>query len=1434
MKISKNNFLFLLILISYKIVINKSSNYYEFKNPQNEEIFRITNFEYVFFNGEIEIIDGDNFEFYCYSSSEDIKEDNNGHFINYSYFQNNLHPGSVIDIKSSSSYIIIKGTGYISFGANKITSINTNNIQKLELPYDLNNKYYQLDGKGNALEIVIDNGNICIYLNNICYNTNNIINNISGKQIVNIRNINNAKGSIIKFLYTSRKETYTIDQGKGDKIYCLLKNQYKFIVKEDLAKQYYKLKEGILKITGNPHVEFNKAKFISDDNGLYYFSPESDIIEIYLNNINEGEISAAGINPTIEMKFPSSIITQINQNIGPQYLRIEIFDRFDYYNEEYIFEFGNSVEIFEGKMFKNGDLNKGLFSSNMTINKNHAGKTYTVVYNNSGTFTYKKIYNWIILKEYEIMPTYLEPANEMTFKYIQNKTKNTLVHLERGYSSNYVKIYIYTNEEDIRYNATARLYSNYYKVYNSWKEIEIDKSTFYLIIHTKEYGYSDYISFRNENILVKNEVPQVFKGFNEMNYIGYILDLEDGNNNIEILTNIPKTFTISLYQGEYEKEICQEYSCQFKVKKETNKKYYIFIKNLNSKVKDKNKELYILQYKELDYYTISNNGFSQKYFLLPFECKFKLSSNILSNLQLSKELNLNYRYPLENKYNVTININIVNNNFKLTSEKIDNYNYDHYYINLNENIISEVIISVTGNWSVDLLLPYENIAFAYGGPFYIYFPGNQPQKINNYLGNLIYFTIINNNIDSSKNYLFSIPEGTIFLKGKLFEENGELNNKYKSTRKYMFDYELFENDSELTFEFKNQINGEIYYNLLNEKIILNKYYSDYKTYELDFKNNNNIYYLGIYNESIETYGYVDNEDNKITISYKDDNSNLNPVLPNDNYDKLNDFFFPLNTKNNLIKFSWKNENINKDIKEFTIFNPNLTEESLDCSKQSKFFLKKNKEKIIKLDKNNIKQSDIYRVVTRSLNKMVDLTFNSKNTYILNAANRYTNIWEISKNEELLYKAFSSSDTLLFSKVLEGSIYKVLQLNNATTVVEKSNNFLIKIESFKNVGYIDIIIKNKNKIKFYYIFYSFNKNENELRRLILPIFNTNSTEVNFKFESDTINISKLNPIYDQQYKEKYNDLYLAISYEQDFENPNENTNEIKLIYNKIKNGKYSYLNDSIPHYINSYNYNSKYILKRKQFSNLVLNFITYDDIDIKSNITFFEGIGLLKTIYLDKKYIQIVIDKENIIDDLDIEYNIEFILLMRPSKNACIQFCFDFTNNIADINEFQNITNKLNITIKDNKISWEKLNNIKDYEIYINNHPNSTISLFSNDCYLRDLKKGISSDTKIINIKKNSYEFEKKTQSLIVTVVALENKYGMRIVYNPIKYYYHYEKKHTLLIILLTCFSIVFIVVIFVCYYVYSKKEESTPSKPINDYSISMVSFDNSAPIATCQ
>ena len=292
----------------------------------------------------------------------------------------------------------------------------------------------------------------------------------------------------------------------------------------------------------------------------------------------------------------------------------------------------------------------------------------------------------------------------------------------------------------------------------------------------------------------------------------------------------------------------------------------------------------------------------------------------------------------------------------------------------------------------------------------------------------------------------------------------------------MLNNNFFENNTDITIEYTARIDPIIYYEKISGEIIENKKYNNYKTYNLNFEKKDVVYYLGLYEDSIDTYAFADNLDNTIVISYKNDNSELYPVLPNDNYHKLNSCFFPLNTQYNFIKFSWNDKNTNKFNKEFIIFDPDLTKEDLEYSKQGKFYIRKNVKKTINL-KTNEEEKDIYRIVTKSFNTEIKLSISQHNDYQLNKTNRYTNIWEVKKGEKFSYEVYSYFHTVIFSKILEGSIYKQLELyNNSVIKDEKANNIIFNLELLKNTSSFTIQITNNKRAIFYYNIYHINKNE----------------------------------------------------------------------------------------------------------------------------------------------------------------------------------------------------------------------------------------------------------------------------------------------------------------------------------------------------------------------
>ena len=689
-------------------------------------------------------------------------------------------------------------------------------------------------------------------------------------------------------------------------------------------------------------------------------------------------------------------------------------------------------------------------------------------------------------------------------------------------------------------------------------------------------------------------------------------------------------------------------------------------------------------------------------------------------------------------------------------------------------------------------MPNENFALTYGGPFIINYPEEIKLKVQkNFIGNIIYLTIKNNTYINEL-YLFSIPIKVKILNGKLFNDNGELNNNEKKTKKYMLNSEFFDNYSDITIEFNENINPEIYYEKKNAEVLENRKYNNYLIYKLNFKKSNEIYYLGFYENTIDTYAFADNLDNSFAISYKDDNSNLYPVLPNENFHKLNSFFFPLKTQYNFIKFSWNGKN-KKYNKEFIIFNPDITKEDFEYSKQGKFYIRQDLKKTITLKINKGEEKDIYRVITKSLNNKVKLNINQKNEYNLNETNRYTNIWEIKKGEKFYYEASSYYHSLLFSKVLEGSIYKQLTLFNSSVVNnEKANNIIFNLALLKNTTSYTINITNAKRTKFYYTIYHIKENEIELRRLILPILNYEKKESEYSnLDISTINI--FNPYYINDLKEL--DCYFALSYEQDFENPVENNDyKNQLIYNERIENKYKIIEKSNPFFFNIKNYNTKYTLdKDETSSNLVLTFIIYQLNSFISNLTY-ENSDFKSTI-LYNKYTQIFLNNINTIGEHQIEIKLKENSV--PTEYSCVWFHYFYTNDKINIDDFQKYNNKdiLQISQDNRKISWNEIDKVAYYELYITND-NSKKDLFENECYLTNLKNNNSSDVQIIYSTNNFYEFEDKTQSILINVVAYETKYKMRIVYYSLDY--QYQKSYTFMIVLISIGVVIVLVIIIIC------------------------------------
>lgn len=169
------------------------------------------------------------------------------------------------------------------------------------------------------------------------------------------------------------------------------------------------------------------------------------------------------------------------------------------------------------------------------------------------------------------------------------------------------------------------------------------------------------------------------------------------------------------------------------------------------------------------------------------------------------------------------------------------------------------------------------------------------------------------------------------------------------------------------------------------------------------------------------------------------------------------------------------------------------------------------------------------------------------------------------------------------------------------------------------------------------------------------------------------------------------------------NPEDNPSQIKITYNERIIIIYPSIYNNVINITSDNLYNNKFTLQRNTRTNLVLNFIVYEENELHADISF-EQIYYIDKNKLNKKYIQKVIDKSQFDDEEDFEYQIEINMKEKssPLEYSCVFFYYNLKDENININDFEQYnTFNTKINIKDNKISWNKLPNINYYdEIYM--------------------------------------------------------------------------------------------------------------------------------------
>ena len=250
--ISKNKFPFLFLLFLNLLLIFKSSTDYQFKTVYTDDVIEINGLQSIRCSDTIEVVYLYDFrtfiEIYTFSS-EKVEEDNYGSFLNYISYHKLKYKDS-IKIPYSQKYIILFGNGYISIKGS-VGTINLNTLLEVNLN-SLKSKFYNLNGSGNYMEVLLSN--LDVYIDGEPSDYLSFYFEIQNQKQISVVNYNiySQKATL---LYTYRKSSYyDIDLEKGDTVYYILNQKFSYQISNSLAQQYYNLGEGIILIGGNFYI----------------------------------------------------------------------------------------------------------------------------------------------------------------------------------------------------------------------------------------------------------------------------------------------------------------------------------------------------------------------------------------------------------------------------------------------------------------------------------------------------------------------------------------------------------------------------------------------------------------------------------------------------------------------------------------------------------------------------------------------------------------------------------------------------------------------------------------------------------------------------------------------------------------------------------------------------------------------------------------------------------------------------------------------------------------------------------------------------------------------------------------------------------------------------------------------------------------------------
>ena len=1280
---------------------------------------------------------------------------------------------------------------YISFmPENPLYKIDTfGSIKELKILNEFNNIYVDIkvDSIYNYLSVFSEGEDLLYSVNGIdeCNNRecNFNIKQSKNKEIYELRIVNLdlekniTRKSIYYLLYIKPNQTNDYYHYNFTKLFYFENINYIYTLNNSkYYEQYLDLKEGSIVYYTHPN-NINSIEMFSELISLqsgpqfWYFEKNNFYYIIYflptIHNLNArlfefklkyyeensmGDISIIAVKPTEIINYPEKYeYTQEKEKYTPLLLRIVFNNNF---NDNVLLKFSSDTQCIEGTIFENNKFNTPNDCSSKKIDSSYKGKVITIIFKKDILMETIKELNFIKLSQYELKKfSFNNQIKEISFKYTMKSYSKIYINFLNP-DSNY-KYYIYTTE-NIKYNPKTKEYLNSQINGDLKKTISFklfEKVNLIIIIQCKldQCLYDDYITIREDNIIVDENLPKTFEEFNDLSYVVFeFIPKKYLKYKIETNTEFGgyNQSLVDQIDDNINSDECYEQSCLFQFEG-INTKYLIVISSLIST--QISKKMHILFNEDKYEFEMENKFNIKHYFISSFKFNFEIKNQeILNKFNEVKEGGFVLRIFQNYMTKYGIKVTYLNDEQIIPINKLfSDSPYDYYYSYINiKNKINNLIFKVSGSFNFDIP---AYISFAYISPtFILNFPTNTYINNTSSTGIPSYVRLIKNNFNSQNEYIIGVEKNARFTEGYIIKDDGSDLNQFNPVYQYKLSKDYPKNIYTFRFDYApkivfGEINGDYYYNNESRK---------YQNYDFNFKKDENKFYIELYNnKQDETCAYLEgNEKNFVNIYDMAYNNNLDYLIYGK---KIETNFFCLDNSYNIMKFNSTNE-LNTQL---IIFDPRLDKERLNTN--TKFYLPQKKKKSLYFEKDDINYN-IFRIILKEYTKtLIKLTYSNNKEYKLNVNNNYSFTLQYNKKESENYLLQPDSNSLIFIKLLEGKIYEEITLQkNESSIVLNNNSVAFELLYGKNFTSYTIRVKNFEN-KFYYKIYE--TNETDFGKLIIPQLNPPYIFIDCN-DNKTKDLIIHNPYFDgKSDNQKY---IFVMSYEHDFEKESiqKFNYNLTLIYNPIDNKDYERLNESSFNIITQKNFNSNYSIGNGKDDYFLMIFSTFSDGKLDFEVLF--SSNLFKKKYnLNKNYIQINEPK----------LYPEFIYVLSISSNkitgkySCVEISFQYGKKNKNLEKYNNL--KVVMDYKGN-IIFDSINeNQITYEIYITNSIDNYKNLFENDCFLLEKKKQIKNNENIsegaislYESKDNKYKLNNVKGNYLINVVAIDNEYHMRIVY----------------------------------------------------------------------